>query len=247
MKTPLPAFLSLAAALLACLAILLGPLAAQIRLLPPYTAFRLFALGTFVGALGGVGFGLWTLVKTWNSSPAPGRSLAWIGTLVGVAIFLALAIAGARAAQVPPIHDITTSPDDPPGFTKALEHPDNQGRDLSYPHGDPKAPERQREAYEDLRPISLSVPPAEAFARARRAAEDLGWTVTWESPERGLLEATETSKLFRFVDDVVVRVRAGEGGGSVVDLRSTSRVGVSDLGANAARIRRFAEAIQGEG
>ena len=243
MKQNFSAMLAATAATVALLSVLLGPLLARLEALSPYTAFRVFALGTFAGALGAVSFGLYSLVSTWSAGSVPGRGLAWTATLAGVSLFLALALAGARAARLPPIHDLTTAPADPPAFTEALRHPDNQGRNLSYPHGDPKTRERQEKAYPDLAPISLQMPQEKAFDAARRTCESLGWQVSRESPEQGLLEATATSGLFRFVDDVVVRVRPGEGGGSVVDLRSTSRVGVSDLGANAARIRAFREAL----
>ncbi len=60
----------------------------------------------------------------------------------------------------------------------------------------------------------------------------------------GVFEAVEVTRIFRFVDDIVVRVRMSPGGnGSVVDVRSKSRDGRGDLGANAARIRAFAAAL----
>jgi uncharacterized protein (DUF1499 family) len=243
MKQNLSATLAAAAAAVAVLSVVLAPLLARLGILTPYTAFRVFALGAFAGGLGAAGFGFFSLLRTWSATEVPGRGLAWTGALVGAGIFLALALAGAKAGKVPPIHDVTTAPGDPPAFTEALKHPDNRGRDLTYPHGAPGTRERQETAYPDLAPISFAAPPEEALAAARRAAEQLGWEVTWESPGQGLLEATETSGLFRFVDDVVVRVRPGADGGSVVDLRSTSRVGISDLGANAARIRAFRDAL----
>ncbi|MCB1035932.1 MAG: DUF1499 domain-containing protein [Acidobacteria bacterium] len=245
-------FAVVAAAIAAAVTVLFsvgGPLSAQLGVLPPYTAFRLFALGSFAGSVAGLGFGLWSLVRTWNQPDAVGRPWAWCGVLVGAGVLLLMALSGASASKVPPIHDITTDPADPPAFVEALEAQGNRGRDLSYPHGDPRSAERQCKAYPDLAPIALPLPPPEALAKASKIASELGWTITAENPKTGRLEATETTRLFRFVDDVVVRVRlAPEGPGSVVDLRSTSRNGVSDLGANAERIRRFREALlAGEG
>jgi uncharacterized protein (DUF1499 family) len=103
---------------------------------------------------------------------------------------------------------------------------------------------QQRAAYPDLATIRLAAPPAEAFAQAQRAAESLGWDVVAADPARGVLEAQQVSRLFRFVDDVVVRVRPADGG-SLVDVRSKSRDGQGDLGVNAARIRAFAAALDG--
>ena len=71
-----------------------------------------------------------------------------------------------------------------------------------------------------------------------RAAESLGWVITYSDPEGGVLEATETSRIFRFVDDISVRLRA-DGAATVIDVRSKSRVGQGDLGANAKRIEAF--------
>jgi len=216
---------------------------ARFGILAPFTAFQLFALGIFLGAFGAIGFGLFSLLRTWSAKKVPGRKLAWAGTLVGVLLFLALALAGARAASVPPIHDITTSPADPPSFGKILLLPENQGRDLTYPHGDPRSRERQEEGYPDLAPIVLPQAPAAALAAARRTAEGLDWQIIWESQEQGVLEATETTGFFSFVDDVVIRVRPGVEDGSVLDIRSTSRVGVSDMGTNTRRIRTFRDAL----
>ena len=85
----------------------------------------------------------------------------------------------------------------------------------------------------------LSQPAEAAFEQAKAAAEDMGWKIKSEDKNAGLIEATATSLWYGFKDDIVIRLRAGEGGGTVVDLRSVSRVGMSDMGANAARIRAF--------
>jgi uncharacterized protein (DUF1499 family) len=99
-----------------------------------------------------------------------------------------------------------------------------------------------REAYPDLAPIELTAAPAEALRHAERAAEALGWEVTAVRADVGELEAKEVSALFEFVDDVAIRVLPN-GTGSRVDVRSKSRDGKSDLGANAARIRRFRDEL----
>jgi uncharacterized protein (DUF1499 family) len=75
-----------------------------------------------------------------------------------------------------------------------------------------------------------------------RAAESLGWQMTYDNQEAGTLEATETSRIFRFVDDISIRVRP-DGTGSVIDVRSKSRVGRGDMGANARRIEAFRQKL----
>ncbi len=220
-----------------------GPLAAVAGWLPGLVAFRLFSLGSFVAAVLALGFGLGSLLRSWSDPGASLRGLAWFGTLVGAAILLLLAMGGARASRVPAIHDLTTDPADPPSFTAALRAPANGGRDLTYPHGPADTAAQQRKAYPQLAPRRLAQPPQAAFETCLQAATGLGWQLTWQDAAQGLFEATDTTAVFRFIDDVVVRVRPGPDGGSVVDVRSTSRVGLSDLGTNAERIERFFAAL----
>ncbi len=90
----------------------------------------------------------------------------------------------------------------------------------------------------------MSDPPDAAFARAERAAAALNWDVRYRDPASRVFEAVEVTRIFRFVDDIVVRVRMSPvGRGSVVDVRSKSRDGKGDIGANAARIRAFRDAL----
>lgn len=142
---------------------------------------------------------------------------------------------------VPPIHDVTTDPDDPPAFVTAAAL--RKAQNLNTTDYDPHLPSQQRRAYPDLAPIVLNLPPDQAYARALATAQHLRWTITGSDTAAGRIEATETSRWFRFVDDIVIRV-APAPGGSRIDLRSSSRVGRSDFGVNAARIRRFTEAVK---
>jgi uncharacterized protein (DUF1499 family) len=84
----------------------------------------------------------------------------------------------------------------------------------------------------------LPAAPDRVFDRALSVARKLGWVVVAAVPAEGRIEATDTTRWFGFKDDVVVRV-APAAGGSRVDVRSVSRVGRSDLGTNARRIRAF--------
>jgi uncharacterized protein (DUF1499 family) len=94
-------------------------------------------------------------------------------------------------------------------------------------------------------PVILAVPPAEAFKRVDAAAMAMDWDIVARAPAEGRLEAVATSDWFGFRDDIVVRIRA-EGAGSRVDIRSKSRVGESDLGVNARRIREFIARLKAE-
>ena len=97
---------------------------------------------------------------------------------------------------------------------------------------------REGSARKRLGPLILPLAPAEAFARARAAAEGMGWEMVAADSAAGRIEATATTAWFGFKDDVVIRVEPAQGG-SRVDVRSVSRVGVSDVGTNAARIRAY--------
>jgi uncharacterized protein (DUF1499 family) len=145
-----------------------------------------------------------------------------------------------RADSVPPIHDITTDLADPPAFEAVL--PLRQDAPNPSEYGGDSIAAQQREAYPDLGPLTLDLPLDAAFRRALEAARDMGWEIVDSDPARGRIEATATTPWFGFKDDVVVRVRP-EDGGSRVDVRSVSRVGRSDVGTNARRIREYLEEL----
>jgi uncharacterized protein (DUF1499 family) len=240
---------ALAAAVLGVLAAVdaaLGPLLAHAGIVRPITGFMLVLPVAVLEALAGVVLALVAFARTRRASGKTGRGLAWLGFAASTAVLAGLAQAVSAGWGLPRINDITTNPDDPPGFEIALSDPANAGRDMSYPRD---FAAQQRAAYPDLAPIRLAVPTGEALERARRAAESLGWEIAEVRPPQaegadGVLQARQVSQLFRFVDDVVVRVRPAEGG-SVIDVRSKSRDGQGDLGANAARIRGFRGALGG--
>ncbi len=239
---------ALAAAVLGVLAVAdaaLGPILANTGVVRPLTGFLLFGIGGLEALLGTL-LALVAFARTRIGSGKRGRGLAWLGFATSTAVLAAFVQAASSGRGVPRINDITTNPDDPPGFEIALSDPANAGRDMGYP---PAFAAQQRAGYPDLAPIRLAVPPGEALEQARRAAESLGWEIAEVRPPQaegadGILQAREVSRLFRFVDDIVVRVRPAEGG-SLVDVRSKSRDGQGDMGANAKRIRAFKAALRG--
>jgi len=145
------------------------------------------------------------------------------------------------AGRVPPIHDITTDLTDPPRFVAVL--PLRRGAPNSAEYAGPALAAQQRAGYPDLGPARVPAPPDRALTRAAEVARSLGWEIVAIAPEDGRLEATDRTRWFGFRDDVVVRVRP-DGAGSRVDVRSVSRVGRSDLGTNARRIKHFLETLQ---
>ena len=229
---------------LALLTMAAGPAGIHLGLLKPFHGFLIFVSGWVLGGLLALIFGLVGLRATRPETGLSGRSLAWCGAFMGAALLGLLVALLSKMGGVPRIHDITTDTADPPAFVAAAKNPDNAGRNMAYPEGAADAAAQQKAGYADLQPFHLDVPPAEAFQRVKEAAMRLNWKITAEDPAAGTLEAEDTSRLFLFVDDIAIRVRP-DGTGSRIDVRSLSRVGKGDLGANAARIRRFGQALQG--
>ena len=141
-----------------------------------------------------------------------------------------------RARSVPAIHDITTDTADPPAFVEILSLRKDARNSAVY--GGAEIAAQQKAAYPDIKPLVLQQPPASAFDLALAAAKGMGWAIDAAVPAEGRIEATATTSWFHFKDDIVVRIRPS-GNGSVVDVRSESRVGGSDVGTNAARVRAY--------
>lgn len=139
----------------------------------------------------------------------------------------------------PRIHDITTDTEDPPVFTAAVQRRGDRANSLEIRQD---TLEQQRAAYADLDTLLTDAPIDDAFDHALRVATALGWEVYHQDRNAGVIEAVDTTAIMRFQDDIVIRVRSNADG-TLVDLRSVSRVGLGDLGANAARIRAFREAF----
>jgi uncharacterized protein (DUF1499 family) len=140
------------------------------------------------------------------------------------------------AEALPYIHDISTDTDNPPEFVAAANLRKEGEHPLAY--DGPEVAAQQKQAYPDLAPAVFTAPKDQVFEAARKAVEAMGMKVSDADPATGRLEATQTSFWYGFTDDMVVRV-VDTGQGTRVDVRSKSRVGRSDIGQNAKRIRTF--------
>ena len=187
----------------------------------------------------------------------------WLGAFAMIVPLFGLGqLAGVKnkVNALPLIHDITTNTQDVPVFTSAIlsERGKVEGVNtvdyagklaLTKEKDDAGKPVTklvaalQTQAYPNVRPLILSQPTEATFEQAKAVAKDMGWKIKSEDLNAGLIEATDTSFWYGFKDDIVIRLRSGEGGGTVVDVRSVSRVGMSDMGANAARIQRFLKKV----
>lgn len=201
------------------------------------SAFLLLRWGAYLGGAAAV-LSLLALVLMLArpTGERQGLALAGLSLLLGAALFGFPASQLYRARRVPPIHDITTDSNDPPAFVAVLPLRANAPNKVDY--GGSEVAAEQRNAYPDIGPVTLNVPPTQAFERALAAVRAMGWDLVASDSSAGRIEATDTTFWFGFKDDVVVRVRPANGG-SRIDVRSLSRVGRGDAGTNARRIRAY--------
>jgi uncharacterized protein (DUF1499 family) len=178
----------------------------------------------------------------WRHGASRGLTLALSALLLGIVVGGPPVYMMALVTRLPQIHDISTDLDDPPRFValQALR----QGAH-NPPEYDKAVAPRQRAGYPDIAPLLLDRPPAEVLPAAERGARSMGWEIAAVVPQEGRIEATDTSLLFGFKDDVVIRV-APHGSGTQVDVRSLSRVGGSDFGVNAKRVRNFLQRLSAD-
>jgi uncharacterized protein (DUF1499 family) len=133
---------------------------------------------------------------------------------------------------VPPIHDITTDPDTPPAFDVVVPLREAAGANPVF-YERARISGQQRLAYPEILPLSLALPPVTAFNRTLDTAQRMGWTIVAAADAAGRIEESDRSRWFGFTDDIVIRITAS-GSGSRIDLRSSSRLGRSNFGVNAA-------------
>jgi len=199
--------------------------------------FTLMRWALYVG-VGAAGLGLILLLiprtRSGNVLPLVAAMVIGLGTATVPWLLVQ------QAQSVPRIHDITTDTHNPPEFIAVAPLRADAPNPIEY-EGEEIA-RQQREAYPDIVPLETDVYPAIVFDRALETAQTLGWEIVAADSDNGRIEATDTTFWFGFKDDVVIRIQ-GSNGGSRVDVRSKSRVGLSDVGANAARIRRFMDAL----
>jgi uncharacterized protein (DUF1499 family) len=186
---------------------------------------------------------------------------ALVSLLIPIGVLYGFSQLRAQARAVPvPIHDVATDWTEPLMLSPAVMRA--RGPDANPVEADPQAkyPEPtppienwalRRVADFNARycpaakPVRLPAPPAQAYQRVLQAAEGAGLEVLTRDPAAGRIEAVATSRMYGFKDDVVFRIKA-EGSGSRVDIRSISRVGASDLGANCRRVSALIEALGGQ-
>jgi len=194
--------------------------------------YAIACVGSIVALLLSIILLLWPRYAPWRQAIA-GRALL---AIPGTALLLSLASGGGSAR----IHDITTDTQDPPTFTMAAQQRGTGSNPLEI---DQTVIAQQQQAYPDLQSLLSPLPLDEAYNLALQVAKDLGWEIYHQDRNAGVIEAVDTTRVMAFKDDIVIRLRSNAQG-TVVDLRSVSRVGEGDIGANAKRIRAFREVFQ---
>jgi uncharacterized protein (DUF1499 family) len=203
----------------------------------PFTiGLLMVAVAFLLGVMGGVA-GLFALIRNTQGSGL-GRRIT-IGLLLCGAVLAGVGPWIYRGVSFPPIHDVTTDLANPPVFASLPMRKDN----LAGVESVDQWRALHRKAYSDIMPITLAMSPEAVIARAKTLANERGWAVSAQTAER--LEATATESPFKFKDDVViVATLSADGRSTIVNMRSVSRVGASDFGINAKRIREFLAALQ---
>lgn len=191
--------------------------------------------------------------------PRRGIAVAALALIVGVVGIARLSAVRATVASLPFIHDVSTDTEDPPVFTDVIlteraavpgvNTLDYVGKTAPKAQADGTTKQvlvsaLQTQGYPEIRTLVLSEPVDVVFGRAEQVARDLGWKIKSSDVEAGTIEATATTFWYGFEDDVAIRLRPAAGGGTRVDARSVSRVGGSDIGANAERLQDFLNAMR---
>jgi uncharacterized protein (DUF1499 family) len=206
---------------------------------PWQTGLSLLRWAAWTGMAAGAG----ALVLLLLSAVPRWRVRWWIpaaALVIAIAAFAPPLLMLEHAKSAPAIHDITTDPFDPPEFVALAAERSKSPNGSKY--GGTEIAAQQQKGYPDIKSLIVKAPPAETVQKAIDAARSLDWEVVATDAPSGRIEATDTTRWFGFKDDIVVRVRP-DAGGSRVDVRSASRVGKSDVGANAKRVRKFLDKL----
>ena len=164
----------------------------------------------------------------WIARRRGGGGIAALGLVLSLPVLIAAGAWQYVTLTTPPMNDISTDTEDPPVFWFTATPSD-------YPAQNTVP---QRAAYPDVRPLELPLSVGEAFLAALALVEARGWEILSSDPAESQIEAIATSRLFGFEDEVVIRVTETDTGARV-DIRSRSRLGQIDRGANARRIKAF--------
>jgi uncharacterized protein (DUF1499 family)/heme/copper-type cytochrome/quinol oxidase subunit 4 len=221
-----------------------GIIAAHYDFSTPFFGFTMFAGGLLFAALALVIAIIAFIVMTFSPAKRIAMPRAIIGAVIAL-IVLAPTLVVFVTHRYPVINDITTDTKNPPEFRHAQQLQVNPNRDMAY---NPAFGRVQEAApvYQKLAPLHVDETPDDVYKKVEIIAGEIpDWQITSRDPPNRTLEGVATSALFHFKDDFVIQVRPAEGGASLVEMRSKSRDGAGDLGANYNRIESFFQLMRG--
>ena len=227
-------------AVFAVVAVAVSTVIVRFGFLEPKPALATFLGGLAIAALS-ILFGLAGFAAIWQNG-SRGMARILLAFLIDGLILAYPAYLGLQYQRLPAIHDITTDPIDPPRFDALARLRTGDGANTAVYAGLYSA-EQQRQFYPDTEPIELEIPVERAYAIALQLVNKRKWLVIDErapQPPRkiGRIEAVARTPIMGFREDVSIRV-VPDGEDSRVDIRSASRYFESDLGSNAARVKKF--------
>jgi hypothetical protein len=248
---PVAARVSFAATLVTALLIFTAALGRQFHVLPYETARAILGIGVSAG-FAAIGFGLLWWISRLITRTTSGARWGYVG-LIGALAVMIVPLNNLRLAFIEPeLNDITTDSETPPPFKSVLplrsgaeNPPEYDGKKIvHYDREDMDAVEAQKRAYPDVKPVKLlMVKPMELYWRAFEAAKRMDWTIVAFDKNARTIEATDTNFWTGATSDIAIRVRPS-GIGARLDIRSKSRMGKGDAGANAAIIKDYFAELQ---
>lgn len=210
------------------------------------TAFTWLLPGSGILALIGFSLALFFGFTRRNNPEVSGAGITLVGVILSIAVMGTLGYWFTEAQKYPPIHDISTNIENPPQFHNIVSLRADAPNDTTY--GDQEKADLQREAYPDVETLYLDQEYGEVFDRALAAAEEMPWEeIVTKDKDSGIIEAYDKLPWFGFIDDVVIRIdTADTAGRTKIDMRSVSRIGRSDIGVNAERIRDYLNTVKNQ-
>ena len=200
------------------------------------TAFTGFKFGVFAGIAALILLVLQIIFKR-KTVTLGSTIMALLLSTIAIAIPLSMLNKG---KSVPPIHDISTDLVNPPEFVAIAPLRADAPNPVEY--AGVEVATQQRAAYPELQTLNYTQSKSELVEATKQVINNLGWQLVNIDADQGIVEATDRTMWFGFKDDVIVRI-TDNGSERLVDIRSKSRVGGSDLGKNAERIHDFTEEL----
>jgi uncharacterized protein (DUF1499 family) len=212
-----------------------------IEVLPGLATFA----GALIIALVGMLLAFGAFIVIWREG-LQGFGYALLAFVIGLVLVTYPAYLAARGYRLPALADISTDLNDPPRFEAIARLRPREANPVAYPGA--AAAELQRATYPNIAPLQTSLTPLELYEGALAVVTKRKWRVVdARAPQagrrEGRIEAVARTTVMGFRDDVAIRIRPISGGARL-DIRSASRYGQRDFGANARRIVGLIEDIE---